>query len=74
MKKWKKKFAVTILDSKYDTFVIYIAALNISFNIGNKVYPWSKLEIAHQKTNEIYIKIPNKYAYFIDIILSKLAI
>ncbi len=34
----KKEFAAAVLDLNYKVFVVYIATLNISYNIGDKVH------------------------------------
>ncbi len=46
---------------------------NISFDIVDKMYPSRKAPIAHLKIDKVPIKVPSKYADFIDVFSSKLA-
>lgn len=55
-------------------FVVYIAILNISFNIGDEIYPLKKAQIAYLKADETYIKVFSKYTNFANVFSSKLAI
>lgn len=70
----KKKFVTATFDSNYKAFVIHVTALNISYDINNKVHPSQKLQIAYLKADEILIEVPSKYDDFTDTFLSKLAI
>ncbi len=67
-----KKFAITILNSDHKPFVVYIAAINTSFNIGDKIHLLTKAQIAYLKVDEALIKIFSKYADFANIFLPKL--
>lgn len=69
----KKEFVVVALDLDYEAFVVYVATLNISFDVDDKVYSSKKAQIAHLKVDESCIKFLSKYANFTDIFLSKLA-
>ena len=55
---------------KYKAFIIYIATFSI--DLGDKVYPLEKTQIAHLKPDKVFIKVFNKYANFIDVFSSKL--
>ena len=68
----KKEFIVTIVDLEYEIFVVYIAALNV--DLGDKMHPLKKAQIAYLKADKASIKVPNKYADFVDVFLPKLAI
>lgn len=35
----KKEFAIAALDLYYETFIMYVAILNISFDVDDKVHP-----------------------------------
>lgn len=59
---------------RYEVFIVYIAALNISFDLGNNVYPSKKAQIAHLKINKVLTKVFSKYTDFEDIFLPKLII
>ncbi len=65
-------FAIVVLDLKYEAFIVYIAAL--SFDLGNKMFPLKKAQIAYLKANEASIKVFNEYANFAKIFSPKLAI
>ncbi len=54
------------------TFIVYIAILNISSI--KKVHPLKRAQIAYFKVNETFIKVTSRYANFVDIFSSKLAI
>ena len=57
---------------EYKIFIVYVVVLSI--NLGNKVYPLKKAQIAHPKADEAYTKVFNKYVDFADIFSPKLAI
>ena len=57
----KKKFAAAALDPKHETFVIYVASLNLD----PEIYPDREAQIAFLLTEEA--KIPDKYLNFTDI-------
>ena len=67
----KKEFAATVLDLKYKTFVIHIAALSI--NPGDKLYPSRRAQIAYLKVDNVRTKVPSEYADFVDVFSPKLA-
>lgn len=69
----KNEFAIASLDPKHETFVVQIAALNISFNSGNKMYSLRRAQIAHLKANKAQTKVFSKYTDFEDVFSSKLA-
>lgn len=66
--------AAAALNPEHKVFIIYVAALNISFDIGNKMYLSKKAQIAYLKAVEAFIKVSSKYTNFVDIFSSKLAI
>ena len=41
--------------------------------MGDEIYPSKKIQIAHLKADEAFIKVFGKYADFVDIFLPKLA-
>ncbi len=47
----KKEFIAATLDPDYKVFVIYIAAFNINFNIGDEIHPLKSAQIAYLKEN-----------------------
>ncbi len=61
----KKKFIVTALNLNYETFIIYIAAININFDANDEVH-------SLKKTNETSIEVFNEYADFVNVFSSKL--
>ena len=67
----KKEFAIAAFNSKYEIFVVYVAALRI--NLGNKMHPSKKAQIAHLKVDKVLFKMLSKYANFADVFLPKLA-
>lgn len=67
----KKEFAATALDLEYEVFVVHVATLSV--DLGNKVYPSRKTQIADLKVDKALTKVPNEYAHFADIILPKFA-
>ena len=62
----------TSTSNLYEVFIIYVAAFSI--NLGDKIYPLKRAQIAHLKANEAFTKVLSKYTDFIDIFLPKLAI
>lgn len=70
----KKKFAVIALNLEYKIFILHITALNISFDICDKMHSSKKAQISHLQVDKDYIEVPSKYAYFKDTFLSKLAV
>ncbi len=69
----KKEFAATTLNPEYEAFIIYITALNISFDLGNEVHLSKKAQIAYLKADKTLTEVPSKYADFVDVFLPKLA-
>ena len=69
-----KKFAIITLDLEHKAFVIYIAALNTSFNIGDKVHSLKKAQIAYLKVDKTPIKVFSKYIDFVNVFLLNFAI
>ena len=68
----KKKFIASALDLEYKAFVVYITA--VSLDLGDKVHPSKRAQIAYLKVNKALFEISSKYANFADIFLPKLAI
>ena len=62
---------VAALDPEHEVFVIHIAALSMDLN--NEVHPSKRAQIAHLKADKVSIKVPNKYADFVDVFSPKLA-
>lgn len=62
----KKQFAKTELDEDSKTFVIYVVVLEAPL-IGMTIHPLQKIQITTLQQNEALIKVPNKYANYIDI-------
>ncbi len=63
----KKQFTVATFNLDYKTVIIHIAAINISFNIVDKIYPSKKAHIVHLKADEAPTKVFIKYANFANI-------
>ncbi len=63
----KKEFATTALNPIHKTFIIYIAVLNISSDISDKVYPSRKDPIAYLKADKAPIEVSIEYANFVVI-------
>lgn len=38
----KKEFTAAVLDLNHEVFVVYVAVLNIIFDIGDEIYPSTK--------------------------------
>ena len=53
-------------------FVVYVATLNV--DLGNKMHPSKKAQIAYLKVDKVFIKAFSKYADFANIFLLKLAV
>ncbi len=70
----KKEFATTALDPDHETFIVHVTALNIGFDISDKVCFLQRAQIAYLKVDEIFIKISSKYTDFADVFSLKLAI
>ena len=70
----KKEFAAAALDPEYEAFVLHVTALNISSDIGDKVHPLKKTQIAHLKTDEAPTEVSSKYAHFVDVFSPELAV
>ena len=68
----KKEFAAAALDPEHKTFVVHIAALSV--DPGDQIHPSKRAQIAYLKANEAPFKVLNKYADFVDIFSSKLAV
>lgn len=41
----KKKFARPVFDPEHEVFILYVATLNISSDLGDKVYPFKKTQM-----------------------------
>lgn len=46
----------------------------LSVDLGDKIHPSKKVLIAYLKVDEAPIKLPSKYADFVDVFLPKLAV
>ncbi len=68
----KKEFAVAAFDQKHETFIVRIAAL--SSDSGNDLHPLKRAEIPHLKADKALTENSSKYADFVNIFSSKLAI
>ena len=68
----KKKFINAALDLEYKTFVIYLT--NLSVDLGDKVHPLKRVQIAYLKVDKALIKVSSKYVDFVNVFLPKLAI
>ncbi len=69
----KKEFLAGAFDLDYETFIVHVAVLNISFNVSDKVHPSQTAQITHLKADEALIEVSSKYADFADVFLPKLA-
>ena len=67
----KKEFAAAALDPEDEVFVIHIAALRV--NLGDKVHPSKRAQIAYLKTDKASNKVSSEYADFVDVFFLKLA-
>ncbi len=67
----KKEFAAAALDLEYEAFIVHVAALSI--DLGDKVHPSRRAQIAHLKADEALTKVPSEYADFADVFSPKLA-
>lgn len=63
----KKKFVITIFDSDYKVFIVYIATFNISFDLDAKVFSLKKAQVAHLKVDNISINVSGEYINFENI-------
>ena len=63
----KKKFAATILDPRYETFVVYIASLESpSNNQERNIHLFRKVQIAALVANNTLTSISTEYSNFAD--------
>ena len=56
---------------EYKAFVVYLAALSV--DLGDKIRPLIRAQIAHLKADKAPIKVASKYADFANVFLWKLA-
>lgn len=67
----KKEFAVTALDLKYETFVIYIESLFATFFsstlLNANIHLFRRFQIAGLIAEEVLTKIFNEYVDFVDV-------
>ncbi len=68
----KKKYAIAALDLEHETFVVHVAALSV--NLGDKVYPLKRAQIAYLKENKAPSKVPSEYTDFTNVFSPKLAV
>ena len=66
----KKKFAIVALNSEYKIFIVYIATF--SLNLGDKMHPLIKAQIAYLKVDKAFTKVSRKYTDFVDVFSRKL--
>ena len=67
----KKEFAVAVLDSEHEIFVIHVAALSV--DPCDEVHASKKAQIAHLKADEAPTEVPSEYTNFADVFSRKLA-
>ena len=67
----RKEFTIAALNLEYEAFIVHVVALTV--DLGDKVHPSKRAQIAHLKANKTFIIVPNKYANFANVISSKLA-
>ena len=69
----KKEFAATVLDQKYETYIVHVTSLSSALLIAFfgstlfNVYPLQRPQISGLIAEEASIKIPNKYADIADV-------
>lgn len=63
-----KQLALAAFDPEHAVFVVHIAALNISFDLSDKVHPSRKTQIAQLKAK----KVLSEYTDIEDVFLPKL--
>ncbi len=63
----RKKFAIITFDLDYKAFIIYIIAINISFNLDVKVHLSKNAKIAYLNLNKILIDVFDNFANFANI-------
>ena len=72
----KKKFAITVLDPEYETYVVYVGSVN-SNALSNSslldVYPFQRPQISGLIAKKIFTKILAKYSDFADVFSPNLA-
>ena len=68
----KKEFAATALNPEYKAFVVHVAILSI--DLGDKVHPSKKAQIAYLKVDQAIAKVLSKYADFANVFFPKLAV
>ncbi len=68
----KKEFAVAVLDPEPEVFVVHVAAFNV--DLGDKVHPSKRAQIAHLKADKASFKVPNENVTFADIFSPKLVV
>lgn len=62
----KKEFAVIVLDSEHETFIVHVASFSfISFDAG--VYLSRRFQIASLIAKKTLTKVPIKYADFANV-------
>ena len=66
----KKDFVVAAPNLEHEFFIVHIATFNI--NIGDKMYPSKRAQIAFLKVNKAPTKVFSEYANFVDVFLQKL--
>ena len=68
----KKEFTATVLDPKYETFIVYVTSL-ISTPFDTNVYLSYRFQISGLITKEALMKISNKYVNLADVFFLDLA-
>lgn len=61
-----KEIAIAILNPEYEVFIVYV------IDIGDKVYPLKKVQIAYLKVKKAPIKVSSKYVDFAIVFSLKL--
>ena len=68
----KNEYVAAALDPEYEAFVVYVTALSI--DLGDKVHPSKKAQIAQLKADKESSKVLSEYVDFADNFSSKLAV
>ena len=68
----KKKFLATAFNSEHKAFIVYVAAFSV--DLSDKIHLLRRTWIAQLKADKASTKISCKYADFVDVFSSKLAV
>lgn len=69
----RKEFVAVAPDPEHEIFVVYVAALNISFDLDDKIHLLRKTKIAHLEANKALTRISSEYIDFEVVVLPELA-